>query len=281
MKRLFFLAKISKVMAVALLSGILLAGCSSTPSIRKTFKEAPEELRIDIMSAAGSGKIQLDMIQDYDDNTYIIIDKEAYDRLSSDDLYTLAKAIMAINESQPVCDTLVNKDVYFYDSDKNIILLDSTLNLYEVISKMYRTLDDNATLYTSEELISKMEKYKEGIGKEFTAKQEEQYNYYHNDNNTYSSYYYSLEMKQKEQDAEAQRQEAARQARLAEEKRAANLKNSEPYIGMSESDINNTAWGRYEDKNETITRYGTHTQYCFSGYRYVYTENGVVTSIQK
>lgn len=58
--------------------------------------------------------------------------------------------------------------------------------------------------------------------------------------------------------------------------------NQEPYIGMSEADLINCSWKHdYEDCNETIYEFGTHKQYCYDGYRYVYVEDGVVTSIQK
>ena len=53
-----------------------------------------------------------------------------------------------------------------------------------------------------------------------------------------------------------------------------------PRIGMTEDDLGESSWGQPEDVNTTTTAYGSHTQYCYSGNKYVYVEDGVVTTIQ-
>lgn len=57
-------------------------------------------------------------------------------------------------------------------------------------------------------------------------------------------------------------------------------KRKDPTIGMSKSEVENSTWGEPEDINRTITAYGTREQWCYSNYRYIYFEDGIVTSIQ-
>lgn len=54
----------------------------------------------------------------------------------------------------------------------------------------------------------------------------------------------------------------------------------EPKIGMTKDEVINSTWGKPEDINKTTTRYGTSEQWCYSGYKYIYFEDGKVTSIQ-
>lgn len=52
-----------------------------------------------------------------------------------------------------------------------------------------------------------------------------------------------------------------------------------PYIGMTKEELKNDCiWGTPEDINTTTTAYGTREQWCFSGYRYVYLEDDIVTA---
>lgn len=53
-----------------------------------------------------------------------------------------------------------------------------------------------------------------------------------------------------------------------------------PYIGMTKSELEESSWGKPYDINRTTTAYGVREQWCYSGYRYVYLEDGVVVSIQ-
>lgn len=66
----------------------------------------------------------------------------------------------------------------------------------------------------------------------------------------------------------------ARQARELE------IANSDPRIGMTREDVVNSRWGKPEDSNTTITKYGISEQWVYEGYRYVYFYDGIVTSIQ-
>lgn len=56
---------------------------------------------------------------------------------------------------------------------------------------------------------------------------------------------------------------------------------TEPQIGMTAEEVRNSTWGDPQDINTTITAYHTTEQWCYSNNRYVYLEDGIVTSIQK
>lgn len=53
-----------------------------------------------------------------------------------------------------------------------------------------------------------------------------------------------------------------------------------PKIGMTKNEVLNSTWGKPEDINKTTTKYGIREQWCYSGYKYIYFEDGIVTSIQ-
>lgn len=53
-----------------------------------------------------------------------------------------------------------------------------------------------------------------------------------------------------------------------------------PSIGMTKSEILKSTWGKPKDINRTTTKYGTHEQWCYNNYKYIYFENDIVTSIQ-
>lgn len=54
-----------------------------------------------------------------------------------------------------------------------------------------------------------------------------------------------------------------------------------PHIGMTRAELEESSWGRPTKINKTTTAYSVREQWCYSGYRYVYLENGVVVSIQE
>lgn len=56
---------------------------------------------------------------------------------------------------------------------------------------------------------------------------------------------------------------------------------TEPQIGMTAEEVRNSTWGEPQKINTTITANHTTEQWCYSKYRYVYLEDGIVTSIQK
>lgn len=70
-------------------------------------------------------------------------------------------------------------------------------------------------------------------------------------------------------------------AEADEETRKLNLRNVEPQIGMTKDDVLLTKWGKPEDINRTTTRYSVSEQWVYSGYRYIYFEDGIVTAIQE
>lgn len=51
-------------------------------------------------------------------------------------------------------------------------------------------------------------------------------------------------------------------------------------IGMTKNQVINSNWGNPKDINKTTTAYGVREQWVYSGYRYLYFENGILTSIQ-
>ena len=66
-----------------------------------------------------------------------------------------------------------------------------------------------------------------------------------------------------------------------EMKRGKFQKRPAPCLGMTTEELRNSSWGDPEDINSTTTIYGVSEQWCYSGYRYVYLENGIVTAIQE
>ena len=73
--------------------------------------------------------------------------------------------------------------------------------------------------------------------------------------------------------AEFDKQEKTRLAELAKKP---NVK-----IGMSKSQvINQSNWGEPKYVNRTVTKHGTHEQWVYSEYRYLYFDNGRLTVIQ-
>ena len=58
------------------------------------------------------------------------------------------------------------------------------------------------------------------------------------------------------------------------------IKRKEPVIGMTEDEVKKSTWGSTNDINRTTTSNGVIEQWCYTGYRYIYFRNGIVTSIQ-
>jgi hypothetical protein len=55
-----------------------------------------------------------------------------------------------------------------------------------------------------------------------------------------------------------------------------------PRPGMSQKDVlSNTSWGQPYDVHRTTTVRGVHEQWVYYGSRYLYFENGVLTTIQE
>jgi len=69
------------------------------------------------------------------------------------------------------------------------------------------------------------------------------------------------------------------QERIALEAEKAKKKTEGVRIGMTKQDVLDSNWGKPIDINKTITVYGTHEQWCYNGYNYLYFEDGILTSI--
>lgn len=54
-----------------------------------------------------------------------------------------------------------------------------------------------------------------------------------------------------------------------------------PHIGMSKTQVEQSTWGKPKDINKTTTKYGVSEQWVYSGNRYIYFDNGIVTAIQE
>ena len=54
-----------------------------------------------------------------------------------------------------------------------------------------------------------------------------------------------------------------------------------PKIGMTADETKQTNWGEPEKINKTTYSWGTSEQWCYSEDRYIYLDNGVITSIQE
>lgn len=56
----------------------------------------------------------------------------------------------------------------------------------------------------------------------------------------------------------------------------------DPAIGMTAEEVENSTWGEPNEINKSTYSWGgTREQWCYSDYRYIYLENGIVTSIQE
>lgn len=54
-----------------------------------------------------------------------------------------------------------------------------------------------------------------------------------------------------------------------------------PKIGMTEEEVLNSSWGKPNKINKDTYSWGTNEQWCYPDYKYVYFENGIVTSISE
>jgi hypothetical protein len=51
-------------------------------------------------------------------------------------------------------------------------------------------------------------------------------------------------------------------------------------LGMTKQDVRDSSWGKPKDINRTITEYMTYEQWVYDGYKYLYFEDGILTTIQ-
>ena len=75
-------------------------------------------------------------------------------------------------------------------------------------------------------------------------------------------------------DTEEGKREARYEAQLSKKPSAA--------IGMTKSQVRNkTNWGEPNSINTTTNKYGTHEQWVYDDYQYLYFDNGKLTTIQQ
>ena len=51
-------------------------------------------------------------------------------------------------------------------------------------------------------------------------------------------------------------------------------------IGMTQEEVLQSSWGKPEDINKTITKYGTREQWVYGNNNYLYFEDGILVTIQ-
>lgn len=56
---------------------------------------------------------------------------------------------------------------------------------------------------------------------------------------------------------------------------------SEPKIGMTAEEVENSAWGEPDKINKTTYSWGTTEQWCYSNNRYIYLDDGYVIAISE
>lgn len=66
-----------------------------------------------------------------------------------------------------------------------------------------------------------------------------------------------------------------------EQKSKETLAKPEPSIGMTANEVLSSKWGKPININKTTTQYGVSEQWVYSGYRYIYIDDGKVTAIQQ
>ena len=54
-----------------------------------------------------------------------------------------------------------------------------------------------------------------------------------------------------------------------------------PAIGMTADEVRASSWGNPKDINRDTYSWGVQEQWCYSDYRYIYLEDGIVTSISE
>ncbi len=55
----------------------------------------------------------------------------------------------------------------------------------------------------------------------------------------------------------------------------------QPRIGMTAKEVKESTWGTPKEINKTTTVYGVSEQWVYSGYKYIYLDDGIVTAIQE
>lgn len=88
-----------------------------------------------------------------------------------------------------------------------------------------------------------------------------------------------LKQAQEQEERKAAANEAERQA-LAKLCKSKGLTLGTVKIGMSADQVRQCGWGKPDEVNRTITRYGVHEQWVYGSGNYLYFENGRLDAIQ-
>lgn len=84
-------------------------------------------------------------------------------------------------------------------------------------------------------------------------------------------------VKWKDEEPQREKYEAELRIKIQEERKYL----GNPPIGCTKQEaLRYTKWSTPTDINKTTTKYGTHEQYCYSNFRYLYFDNDILTAIQ-
>ena len=64
------------------------------------------------------------------------------------------------------------------------------------------------------------------------------------------------------------------------EKKIAEKKEQNPHLGMTKEQVESSSWGKPKDINRTVSTYGSREQWVYGSGRYLYFEDGILTSFQ-
>lgn len=94
--------------------------------------------------------------------------------------------------------------------------------------------------------------------------------------NRTATYITEEELEKREKEMEEEREEA-RKAFLENPNPKPKV---EPFIGMTDDEARKSTWGKPKNINRTTTAYGISEQWVYDGYKYLYFEDGILTTIQ-
>ncbi|WP_155834547.1 hypothetical protein [Butyrivibrio sp. FC2001] len=77
------------------------------------------------------------------------------------------------------------------------------------------------------------------------------------------------------------REKAIEKPNVQNEQEKSNPQKADPEIGMAKHEVLDSSWGEPNTKNITEYKWGTYEQWVYDNNRYIYFENGIVTSIQR
>jgi len=109
----------------------------------------------------------------------------------------------------------------------------------------------------------------------------------HSELKIYAEYVTDEELEQREkqkEEARKQRREERKkeqEEQIKKEREEKNKPKIKPFIGMTDYEALESSWGKPKKVNKTTNVYGVREQWVYEGYRYLYFENGYLTTIQE